>query len=387
MTSTWVRGGALLLSLLVAACGAGKDAGPEELIDDPDGGVRDDAGNLVDGGGAGFDVKENNPEAGGDTACASTSAAAIKPPVDIIIAIDQSGSMSDDIANVKANINKLSDYLKATGLDYRVVMIARVGSTSSTDVCVPPPLGGPVADCSNTSKPLRNSLPPVFRTSNNSIGSTNALSVILSTYDNPTVGIGWKDAVRADSFKALVPITDDNSALAAATFDTQLLAKVPAVFGTATARKYGAYPIMGASKYPSETKCGSTMVNNGPTYIQLVKMVGGQWFPLCATDFGPLFLDIAKSIANRVACELTIPPPPAGEKLDPNKVNVTYTNPAGMTTTILRDDSKPCAMGANGWQYNADKTKILLCGDACTKAQTDVGGKVNVAFGCGTQFK
>ncbi len=386
MMAGWKRHGLLALSLLLAGCGAGKEGGPDEILDDPDGGARDDAGNLLDGGGAGFDVIESNPEAGGDTACASTSAAAIKPPVDIIIAIDQSGSMSDDIANVKTNINKLSDYLKATGLDYRVVMIARVGTTSSTDVCVPPPLGGPTADCSNTSKPLRNSLPPAFRTSNNSIGSTNALSIILSTYDNPTVGIGWKDAVRPDAFKALVPITDDNSALAAASFDTQLITKGAGMFGTATARKYGAYPIMGASTYPSETKCGSTMVNNGPTYIQLVKLAGGQWFPLCAKDFGPLFLDIAKSIANRVACELTIPPPPAGEKLDPTKVNVTYTSAGGMTSTILRDD-KPCEMGSNGWQYNADKTKILLCGDACKKVQSETGGKVNVAFGCGTQFK
>ena len=119
-----------------------------------------------------------------------------------------------------------------------------------------------------------------------------------------------------------------------------------------------------------------------------MKLAGGKWFPLCSTDFGPLFIDIAKSIATRVACELTIPPAPTGEKLDPNKVNVTYTPASGgMPETILKDDSKPCAGGANGWQYNADKTKILLCGDACKKAQSDLGGKVNVAFGCGTQFK
>jgi len=378
------RIGLLAASILLAACGAARDE--SEGLTDDDGGLVGD-GAAVDGG-LSFDVGENNEAASGDTACASTEAAAIKPPVDVIVAIDQSGSMYDDIARVKTNINKLSDFLKATGLDYRVVMIARVGTTGSTDVCVPPPLGGVTTLCSDTTKPLRNSNPPIFRTSNNGVSSTNALSVLLSTYSNTTVGIGWKDAVRPEAFKAIIPITDDNSSLAAASFDTQLLAKDPAMFGTATARKYGAYPIMGASNYPSETKCGSTMVNNGPTYIQLVKMVGGKWFPLCATDFGPLFTDIAKSIATRVACELTIPAPPTGEKLDPNKVNVTYTpGSGGMPETILKDESKPCEGGANGWQYNADKTKILLCGDACKKAQSDLGGKVSVAFGCGTQFK
>lgn len=374
--------GCVAMSLFVSACGGNPD--DTGSID----GVDPDGGTFADSGGATFDVNGNtDPDASGDAACASTSAAAVKPPVDIIIAVDQSGSMSDDIARVKANINKLSDFLTATGLDYRVVMIARVGTSGSTDVCVPPPLGGATTLCSDTTKPLRNSNPPKFRTSNQSIGSTNALSITLSTYQSPTAGIGWKDAVRPEAFKALIPITDDNSALAATSFDNQLLALDPAMFGTATARKYAAYPIMGASTFPSETRCGSTMVNNGATYIQLVKMTGGKWFPLCSTDFGPLFTDIAKSIATRVACELTIPDPPTGEKLDPNKVNVTYTPSGGTGETIKRDDGAPCASGANGWQYNSDKTKILLCGDACKKVQADLGGRVDVAFGCGSVTK
>ena len=376
--------GLVVASLLVAACGSS----PEDNTDGINSGIDPDASATADVGGAGFDIGSGpDPDASGDTACASTSAAAVKPPVDIIIAIDQSGSMSDDIARVKTNINKLSDFLTATGLDYRVVMIARVGTSGSTDVCVPPPLGGATTLCSDTSKPLRNSSPPRFRTSNQSIGSTNALSVILSTYPNATTGIGWKDAVRPEAFKAIIPITDDNSALSATSFDTQLLALDPAMFGTATARKYAAYPIMGASAFPSETKCGSTMVNNGPTYIQLVKLTTGKWFPLCSSDFGPLFTDIAKSIATRVACELTIPRPPTGETLDPNKVNVSYTPSGGMAETVKRDESAPCATGANGWQYNADKTKILLCGDACKKVQADLGGRVDVAFGCGSITK
>lgn len=318
----------------------------------------------------------------GDTTCATTEVVAAKPPVDVILVIDQSGSMSDDIARVKANINKLSDYLKATGLDYRVVMVAKVG-TGTFDMCTPPPLGGAATLCTDTTKPLRNSNPPIYRTSNQVIASTNALSLLLSTYDSATVGIGWQDALRADAFKAIIPITDDNSALAAATFDTSLLAKAPAgMFGTATARKYAAFPIMGSSTYPSEVKCGTTMVNNGPQYVSLVKLTGGKWFPLCATDFGPLFTDIAKSIAAKVACELTVPPPPAGEVFDPGKVNVLYTPSTGGSVPVARDDSKPCAGGANGWQYSTDGKKIFLCGTACSGLKADPGGKVSVQFGC-----
>jgi hypothetical protein len=100
-----------------------------------------------------------------------------------------------------------------------------------------------------------------------------------------------------------------------------------------------------------------------------------------------VFEQIAKNVASSVACELTIPPPPTGETLDPKKVNVTYTDGSGTTTSILQDASKACDMGANGWQYSADGTKILLCGDACTNAKADLSAKVSVQFGCETKVK
>lgn len=401
--------GAFAVSVLVACSGTTTPeegfpgSGDETGLDDTGSSTGDTGGSSFDiggddsGGGGDATVGDTDvvvdaaPDVPEDTTCATSEVVAAKPPVDVIIAIDQSGSMQDgDILNVRNNVNKLSDYLKATGLDYRVVMIARVGSCtagSSTcaNMCVPPPLGGPAADCTDTSKPLRNSNPPIFRTVNQAVSSTNALSLILSTYSSATTGIGWDDAVRPEAFKAIVPITDDNSSLTAASFDTQLLAKTPAgMFGTAAARKYAAYPIMGAPAYPTETpKCGSSMVNNGQRYIDLVKLAGGKWFPLCSTDFGPVFTDMAKSIAASVACEVAVPPPPAGEVFDPAKVNVLYTpSSGGGSVAITRDESAPCATGANGWQYSADGKKILLCGTACTGLKSDPGGKVSVQFGC-----
>ncbi|MEO7091844.1 MAG: hypothetical protein ABI175_01255, partial [Polyangiales bacterium] len=155
-------------------------------------------------------------------------------------------------------------------------------------------------------------------------------------------------------------------------------------------RNYVMYPICGAPAFPAETpKCGSNAVNTGSQYLAVAKLTKGRWFPICLTDFGPVFEEIAKNIATSVACELSIPPPPKGETLDPSKVNVSYTpgTPPGPAETVLRDDSKPCDAGANGWQYNADKTKILLCGDACKKIKADLGAKVNVQFGCETKIK
>lgn len=348
-----------------------------------DGFVFEDTGTFVIDGGDDTDLGDGR-FGGGDAACAKTEAAAIKPPVDIIMSVDQSGSMSDDIANVKANINKLSDFLKKTGLDYRVVMVAQPG-TGTYSVCVPPPLGASTCGAENK---------PIFRQIDQNVQSWNSLKLLLATFD--AAPGPWSTSLRKEAVKAFVPITDDDSnpctsagcGVTAVEFDKQLLAKPGGQFGTGTKRNYVVYPIMGAPAYPAESpKCGANAVNTGPQYVALAKLTKGKWFPICLKDFGPVFEEIAKTLASKVACELTIPPPPAGEKLDPDKVNVVWTPTSGKSEDVLQDKSKPCDAGANGWQYSADGTKILLCGDACAKAQADLGSKLTVEFGCSTKIK
>lgn len=321
----------------------------------------------------GESVDHTDPEA---TDCASAEAEAIKPPVDVIVSVDQSGSMSDDIANVKANINKLSTFLGASGLDTRVVMIGTVG-TGTYDVCVPPPLGG--ANCaSNGDK---------FRTVNRNVQSNDTLSIILSTLTSPTSTTEWLDFLRPDSIKVFVPITDDDAySPKAAAFDTQLLA-ASEVFGTEDARRYVFYPIVGASAFPSKTTCGVNAVNNGSQYLELATLTKGKWFPICSTNFGPVFQDMAKAIAATVACDLAVPLPEDGADIDFDKVNVKVTPSSGKPKDIAQDTSAPCDDGANGWQYNEDRTRVLLCGEACATARADAKTKITVEFGCATRLK
>ncbi len=346
---------------------AGASGGAEK------GGGAGKGGGFVSGGGA-----PSTGGAGGQVACAKTQAAAKKVPIDVILGVDQSGSMNDDIANVKANINKLSAFLDKTKLDYRVVMVAKVG-TGKYDVCVPPPLGG--SNCA--------SKPPTFRTSNQLIDSFNVLQKFLSTYDATSGDLKWSDMLRKEALKVFIPISDDNSkVLKGADFDKQLLAKPGGQFGTAAKRNYVVYPIVGAPAFPAETpKCGTNAVNTGPEHVAAAKISGGKWFPICLKDFGPVFEEIAKSAASKVACELGVPMPPNGATLDPDKVNVVYTPGAGgASETVLQDSGKPCDGGANGWQYNADKSKILLCGATCAKIQADTSAAVDVEFGCETKI-
>jgi len=320
----------------------------------------------------------------GPTKCATAQAAAIKPPIDIIVIVDQSGSMSEELVSIKSNINTLSTLLDKTGVDYHVVMIGGVG-TSTYDICVPPPLGGP--NCaSNGTK---------YRAVNQHIESNDALNLILSTLDAaPGTDKAWRDFLRPEALKVFIPVTDDNAEtpsyqpLNPAQYDADLLAKGGGLFGTDALRKYAFYPIVGAAAYPSEATCGTSVVNNGSVYLQLAKMTKGKWFPICTNSFAPVFTEIGTTLSAQVACELTIPTPENGGEIDPDKVNVKFTSSDGKTTTdILQDKSADCTDGANGWQYSADGTKIMLCGADCEAARNDPGSKINVEFGCQTKVK
>ena len=84
-------------------------------------------------------------------------------------------------------------------------------------------------------------------------------------------------------------------------------------------------------------------------------------------------------------CTYNIPAPPAGQALEPGKVNVNYTNGAGTVSTVPQDPPNTTCEAGSGWQYSADGKQINLCGKACTDVKADKGGKIQVLFGCATQ--
>jgi len=86
-----------------------------------------------------------------------------------------------------------------------------------------------------------------------------------------------------------------------------------------------------------------------------------------------------------VGCTYTVPPPPAGQTLDPTKVNVTYTDDKGKVTTVLQDPPGTTCDSGMGWEYSANNTQIDLCGSLCDSIKANPGGSLQVLFGCATQ--
>lgn len=72
--------------------------------------------------------------------------------------------------------------------------------------------------------------------------------------------------------------------------------------------------------------------------------------------------------------------------IDLAKVNVSLDPGDGSgAKTVPNDATKPCASGANGWQYTDGGSTIVLCGAAC-EASKSSKAKVSVYVGCATEL-
>jgi hypothetical protein len=368
-------------------------------------------GGFVQGGAAGSGM---NP----DAACVATSAEATleKKPVDIIFIIDNSGSMTDNIESVQNNINaNFAAIIGASGIDYRVIMIAEHGELSSQSVCVSAPLS--TTSCMPVpEQPGQND--PIFFQYSVTIGSHNSWCRALDSYkgnlqdDFGLAPGGWSQWLRKEAVKVFVEVTDDNVSCSldgttyqdgnteaggmtsSAAFDAALLALDPEQFGDAMKRNYIWHSIIGLTENDPATKeyvpgdpvvtghCSSA-VNPGTGYQVLSQLTGGLRFPICQfASFDVVFQAIAKGViaGAKVACEFQVPEPPAGETIDLTTVVLEYT--AGGMGDPQKLKQVMAAKDCNASSFYIENNIIKLCPVACATVQGDDKAKINILFGC-----
>ena len=321
------------------------------------------------GGGRPMDSGSDGPNADtGDgrsvtQGCAATRATAddvtIVVPADIIVAIDSSGSMDEEIVFVQTQMNAFSQQISAAGIDARVILIG-----DPQAICIGAPLGS--GTCPNDTK-----LPGYVHIPTE-VGSNDGLNLFIQTFPQ------WRQHLRQGASKSLFIVTDDDATdgpnNSAATFRTNFTALDPTMLAKWTFN--GVYCF---------TECPEA-AEIGRVYIDLVAATGGVGGDLCLQDFKPVFDALAKKIittsGTKITCDWALPPPTLGKTYAGDLVEVRRSSDAGINVIPKVNSAMDCTQG--GWHFdnNFNPTKILACPSTCTQMQSQPGGQIDVTYGC-----
>ncbi len=345
------------------------------------------AGATGSGGGlgqGGFSQTGGNGQGGFDECFGDEKSA--KPALeaaDIIFAIDTSGSMGEESGFVNEKMNAFSQQIIDSGVDVRVVMLAEPPIAfpfplpiTPPGICIDAPLGS--GNCPDDANP------PLYYHPSSEIGSSDSLQVIYDLF--PSYG----DVLREDANTYLIIITDDNYAPNTSLSDPILDAQDFITRWTALApTKLTGFMAHAIYCFSGSGDC----VQKGQVYEDLVNATaGGIHGDLAQQDFQPIFDAVADQViinAGALPCEYVIPAPPDGEALDPNQVNVVFTDGANVEHEIYKvDGAGDCDPVDGGWYYDnpANPTKIILCPATCDVVSNDPDATMDIVFGCATKL-
>jgi hypothetical protein len=88
-------------------------------------------------------------------------------------------------------------------------------------------------------------------------------------------------------------------------------------------------------------------------------------------------------IRSRIAsCTLALEHVDGGQRIEPNKVNVVFSDDTGIQSIVPED-------ATNGWTYDdpSNPTRVFLHGNSCDALKANVDGSVTVVLGCDTVLR
>jgi hypothetical protein len=334
-------------------------------------------------------------------------------PLDIVFVIDNSGSMAEEIAAVRSNINEnFAALIQESGADYRVIVLSRFG-TDGNAVCIEPPLSGAACGAG-----LYESDSPVFFHYNAEIGSTDAFCRILGTLQQPDAEgrapAGWQTFLRPDAQKAFIVITDDSAACAyadddvdvqfggegedpfadALAFHQALLQKAPEQFGVLPEVRYQFYGFVGMRPGEPESEpwfphqelqiqtCDSAP-SAGLSYQALSVITDALRYPVCeGRGFDAVFRVLARSVveSTRADCVFQIPAAPERQSINRATIAIEY-RPGGDGEPVQIaqvQDSAAC----DERSFHLRDDQLELCPEACAIVEADTAARIDVLYGC-----
>jgi hypothetical protein len=431
MKSRRVQASAAVVRVLVASAGVGaacspaSEAPPAPLETAPEssesGGAASGAGDGAGVSGLVDESEESFVPVNESDACVAERAERVesKEPVDIILIIDNSASMQDELAATERNINvNFASILEESGLDYRVIALTlhrrqrRTGfGQSATMLCVERPLSA-LPDCTAAAEPRFSDR---FFQYSTRIESDDSFDILLDTYAPPfdnerrqdeygNAPNGWSEWLRPGIQKVFLELSDGNEDMPAADFERALAELDPAAFGADPAQPaYVFHSIVNIAPkaasdepyYPDEAVEAGTCdtpaigestagLTSGEVYQELSRVTGGLRFPICLPDaYDVVFREIAGRVIQQsdVACDFPVPQAPAGREIDLDRVSVTIDHEGtGADATVL--GQARVAEECDGDAFFIRDARIQLCPDVCAAVRGEEGASVGVLFGC-----
>ena len=415
-----------LCGRLPLGCAPTSESSPEPVDAAPSGGQSGAQGGGADDDGVGVSglVDENETSfvpVGESDACVAERAERVesREPVDIIVIVDNSASMQDELAATERNINEnFAAILEDSGLDYRVIALSlhrhqrRTGfGQSATMLCVEQPLSA-LPDCTAAEEPRFSDR---FFQYSTRIESDDSFDVLLDTYAPPfdtedredefgNAPNGWSEWLRPGIQKVFLELSDGNEDMLATDFASALSQLDPASFGADPASpEYIFHSIVNVVPksdgdepwYPDEDVQDATCdgpalgesavgYTSGSVYQELSRATGGLRFPICRSDaYDVVFREIAGRVIaqSEVACDFPVPEAPPGLEIDLDRVSVSIDHDvSGAPATALGQArvSDDCS----GDAFFIRDSRIQLCPEVCAAVRAEEGARVGVLFGC-----
>jgi hypothetical protein len=368
-------GGAGVAGAAGGSAGAGGIAGAGGSVAGTGGGAGAGAG-----GGAGVGAGGSGGVGAGGAVCGEATFPVSLPPgqVDLLLVIDNSASMTDEIQAVQAHLyDDLVKPLDDAGIDRHVVLIGRHGSAANAQsVCVSKPLSGHVCE----PIPQKPTNTDRFLHYSTEIASTNSLLKLLAALDAPDeFGVptgGVSSFLRHDTLKVILEISDDSTNRTPDEFEAALFLRPGDLFGTATDRRYVFHSLIGVADsetgifLPSQIQVSSkcnTAVNTGTVYQQLSLRTGGLRMSICPTSkYGNMFQRVAAVTREKVApvCAFPLLDASAGGPTDPTQIDELRLVSGTTSASLPRRAGKP-SCDSEGFYLTGNR--VELCPDSCAK--------------------
>jgi hypothetical protein len=370
----------LICLAFIVFLGACAEAGPENMP-----GGDDVTGQSVPGQTEGDEASDDLGSAPEDTTptdepsgpppCAEIEAQAanLHLPVDILWAIDSSGSMSDEIELIQERMDGFVEFMETTGIDYRVLLLAgEHESAQSFNVCLPPPLSS-VDSCPDQDGPR-------YRHVDTHVDSFNALRQFVEHYDN------YSDFLRPDAAVHMVVVSDDESDLSASQFLINLreLGHQPFI-DNLTVHSVASEPeemcILGFCWDGGCSGPYGNAANAGNEYIELSEQTGGIFSNICSAEWDPIFASMAESVlaSTRMPCAFELPETPDGLVVDYESVTISFESEDGAIVDLERVFSQDeCGLGKWHYDDHSSPSYIKICSESCG----EIFGSLEITIGC-----